>query len=202
MNKWYPDQIKVPDLSQQVLFMKTLYSSEDFFRYAEFGVYKGATADSICSNFPNAELHLFDYADVIEQVKLRLDIYKNNINYYGNSYKYNDSYNYSIIKIIENKKEFFDYCFLDGAHTIAIDALTFFLCDKLLKVGGYMDFDDYTWRLRGSSLDPSKVPEIYLQYTDEQIDSYQVKTIVDTLVKKDLRYEEVVKNKIYRKIKE
>jgi len=29
-----------------------------------------------------------------------------------------------------------------------------------------------------------------------------VKTIVDTLVKKDLRYEEVVKNKIYRKIKE
>lgn len=65
-----------------------------------------------------------------------------------------------------------------------------------------MDFDDYTWRLRGSSLDPSKVPEIYLQYTDEQIDSYQVKTIVDTLVKKDLRYEEVVKNKIYRKIKE
>lgn len=202
MNRWYPNQIKVPELSQQISFMETLFSSEDFFRYAEFGIYKGATADSICSSFPKAELHLFDYIDVIEQVKPRLDIYKNNINYYGNSYKYNDSYNYSLIKIIENKKEFFDYCFLDGAHTIAIDALTFFLCDKVLKVGGYMDFDDYTWKLRGSSLDPSKVPEIYSQYTDEQIDSYQVKIIVDTLVKKDLRYEEVVKNKIYRKIKE
>jgi hypothetical protein len=94
----------------------------------------------------------------------------------------------------------FDYCFIDGAHTVAIDALTYFLCDKLLKTGGYMDFDDYSWRLRGSSLDPSKIPAIAEQYTDEQIDAYQVKMIIEALVKRDVRYKEVIKDKIFRKL--
>jgi hypothetical protein len=103
--------------------------------------------------------------------------------------------------IAENKGALlFDYCFLDGAHTVAIDALNFFLCDRLLKVGGYMDFDDYTWRLRGSSLDPSKIPAIAEQYTDEQMDAYQVKMIVDQLVRPDPRYQEVLKDKIFQKI--
>jgi hypothetical protein len=42
---------------------------------------------------------------------------------------------------------FHDYVFLDGAHTFAIDALTFFLTDRLLKIGGHFDFDDYSWKL-------------------------------------------------------
>ena len=94
----------------------------------------------------------------------------------------------------------FDYCFLDGAHTFAVDALNFYLCDRLLAIGGYMDFDDYHWKLRGSSLDPSRVPEILLQYTDEQIEARQVKMIVDVLVRPDPRYQECVPNKVFRKI--
>jgi hypothetical protein len=66
-----------------------------------------------------------------------------------------------------NATPIFDYCFLDGAHTFSIDALNFFLCDKLTRIGGFIDFDDYNWTLRGSSLDPSKVPEIGEQYTAE-----------------------------------
>ena len=76
----------------------------------------------------------------------------------------------------------------------------FFLCDKLTRVGGFIDFDDYHWRLRGSSLDPSKVPEIAEQYTAEQIDSKQVQFIVDGLVKTDKRYQEIETNKSYRKV--
>ena len=94
----------------------------------------------------------------------------------------------------------FDYCFLDGAHTVAVDALTYLLCDKMLRVGGYIDFDDYNWRLRGSSLDPSRIPEIGDQYTEEQIDAFQVKMIIDALVRRDARYKEVVKDKIFQKI--
>jgi hypothetical protein len=63
-----------------------------------------------------------------------------------------------------------------------------------------MDFDDYTWRLRGSSLDPVKVPAIAAQYTDEQIDAQQVKMIVDHLVRPDRRYEAVLRNKVFRKV--
>lgn len=77
-------------------------------------------------------------------------------------HKFNDSYNWNLIKLFKSSgfQPIFDYCFLDGAHTFAIDALSFFLVDKLLKVGGYVDFDDYGWRLRNSSLDPEKIPEI------------------------------------------
>ena len=59
-----------------------------------------------------------------------------------------------------------------------------------------MDFDDYNWTLRGSSLDPTKVPQIAEQYTDEQIDSCQVQMIVDELVRRDGRYRQVFKDKI------
>ena len=97
-------------------------------------------------------------------------------------------------------KQLFDYCFLDGAHTFAIDALNFFLCDKLTRIGGFIDFDDYGWKIRGSSLDPIKVPAIKEQYTDEQIDSQQVALIIETLVKTDKRYKEIASNKIYQKL--
>ena len=64
-----------------------------------------------------------------------------------------------------------------------------------------MDFDDYNWRLRGSSLDPKNIPEIAHQYSDEQIDSFQVKMIVETLVRPRSDYREVVENKIFQKLK-
>ena len=106
------------------------------------------------------------------------------------------------MKLLEtNRSPIFDYCFLDGAHTFAVDALNFFLCDKLTKVGGYPDFDDYSWTLRDSSLDPKLVPAIGEQYTDEQIDSFQVAKIVNLLVEQDERYVTVFPKKIYQKVK-
>lgn len=204
-NSWYPDRLLVgPEGTFQTYeFMKSVYGKYQHFSYAEFGIYKADTARHICEYFPNATLHLFDFVDVVSNAKDKLSIFQNKIFYYGNTQKYNDSYNWSLLKLIEHQKNepLFDYCFLDGAHTFAIDALNFYLCDILLRPGGYIDFDDYNWRIRGSSLDPSKIPEIKLQYTDEQIDSQQVKLIVDHLVKSDNRYQEIRIDKIFQKTK-
>lgn len=201
---WYPSKVSVgPDGTAGTYeFMKSVFKSGQHFSYAEFGIYLADTARNICNLFPNSTLYLFDYYNAIELAKEKLAVFRNKIHYFGNTQKYNNSYNWSLIKLISenNGAQLFDYCFLDGAHTVAIDALNFFLCDKLLRVGGYMDFDDYEWRLRGSSLDPSKLPIIADQYTDEQIDAFQVKMIVDELVRRDPRYKEVVKNKIFQKI--
>jgi hypothetical protein len=101
--------------------------------------------------------------------------------------------------LISSKPELkFDYVFLDGAHTLAIDGLTFFICKRMLSDGGYIDFDDYNWRIEGSSLDPTKVPEISLMYTKEQISDYQVKRIVDTFVKTDSDFTEIIHDKVYK----
>lgn len=204
MDDWYPSKLVVGSegTTSTYAFMKTVFDRDQEFRYAEFGIYMGDTARNVCELFPNCELHLFDYTRAVQRAEAKLMAYPNRISYFGNTQKFNDSYNWSLMKLIGQHEgaPIYDYCFLDGAHTVAVDALNFFLCDRLLKVGGYMDFDDYEWRLRGSSLDPAKIPAIGEQYTDEQIDAFQVRMIVDDLVRRDQRYEEVVKNKVFRKV--
>lgn len=201
---WYPNTLKVSGNGTEgtIFCLKKIYEPQQPFCYAEFGIYKADTARRVCESFPNATLHLFDYENAIEEAKAKLRHFPNKVHYYSNSQKYNDSYNWNLglLSLERGGLPLFDYCFLDGAHTFAIDALNFFLCDRLTRVEGFIDFDDYDWRLRGSSLDPSKVPEIAEQYTAEQIDSKQVQLIVDGLVKTDQRYKEVVRNKLYRKI--
>jgi hypothetical protein len=81
-----------------------------------------------------------------------------------------------------------------------VDALTAFLADRMLKVGGYLDFDDYDWTFCASpSCNPTVFPLTRKLYTAEQIASKQVKMIVDLLIRRDPRYQEVVANKIFQK---
>jgi len=200
---WYPKGIHVGEQGtpSTYLFMEKEFDRMRHFSYAEFGIYQADTARNVCERFPNSTLYLFDFQDSVDQAKGKLAQFANRIFYYGNTQRFNDSYNWSLMELLQyNPGPIFDYCFLDGAHTFAVDALNFFLCDRLTRVGGYIDFDDYDWSLRGSSLDPAKVPEIELQYTSEQIDAKQVALIIDLLVKPDNRYREVVTNKIFQKI--
>lgn len=200
---WYPTSLRVsPEGTPATYeFMATVFDAQAHFHYAEFGIYRGDTAVQVAQRFPNAVLHLFDFHETLDEARPKLQGLPNRVHWYGNSQRYNDSYNWSLMQLIATQRgrPLFDYCFLDGAHTVAVDALNFFLADRLLNTGGYMDFDDYTWRLRGSSLDPEKVPAIAAQYTDEQIDAQQVKLIVEHLVRPDRRYEEVLRNKVFRK---
>lgn len=82
-----------------------------------------------------------------------------------------------------------------------LGALTAFLADRMLKVGGYLDFDDYNWTLLGSPSQNSKsFPLTRKLYTAEQIATEQVKMIIDLIVRRDPRYREVVANKIFQNL--
>lgn len=200
---WYPKTLGVlPQGSGAYDFMMKTIPRDAAFHYAEFGIYQGSTALHVANLFPRCTLHLFDFADTLQEAADRFKDLPNKVHTYGNTQKYCDSYNWPLMKLIEKAdgQYMFDYCFLDGAHTIAVDALTFFLCDKLLRPGGFMDLDDYGWRQRGSSLDPARIPVTAELYTDEQIDAYQVKMLVDIIVRKDKRYKEVLPNRIFQKI--
>ena len=171
--------------------------------YAEIGVYEGDTTLEIAMVLDGAgELHLFDFEDRVETVATRLrEAGHENFVAHANSRRLLDSYNWSLMQLLQDHETpIFDYVFLDGAHTWALDALALFLIDRLLQPGGYIDFDDYTWTLRNSpSMNPSAFPEVEQLYTDDQIDTAQVALVVDLLVKLDPAYEEVVPNKIFRK---
>ena len=172
-------------------------------RYAEIGVYKGHTALKIAALLGGeGEIHLFDYEDRVRDVHHRLLVAGHgNVVAHANSRRLLDSYNWSLMRVLaEHGGPVYDYVFLDGAHTWAHDALAFFLIDRLLLPGGYVDFDDYSWSLRDSpSMNPRVFPDVEVLYSDEQINATQVALVIDLLVRADDRYDEVVPNKIFRK---
>jgi predicted O-methyltransferase YrrM len=172
-------------------------------RYAEIGVYKGHTALAIAELLAgDGEIHLFDYEDRVAAVAAQLRAAgHDNVVTHPNSRRLMDSYNWSLMQVLAARGEgCLDYVFLDGAHTWVHDALAFFLADRLLAPGGYLDVDDYAWTLRASpSMNPQAFPDVERLYSDEQIDTRQVALVVDLLIRTDERYEELVENKVFRK---
>jgi Methyltransferase domain len=178
-------------------------ASTDARTIAEIGADQGATSDAILAWLGGrGVVHLFDFEDCLDRVTQRLSAnHLTNFVAHGNSRRTLDSYNWSLMRMLQqNPAPLFDYVYLDGAHTWAIDALTFFLIDQLLKPGGYIDFDDYHWTIDGSpTVNPRVYPRMREMYTEEQMQTSQVALIVDLLVRRPGRYEEVVPDKIFRK---
>ena len=171
--------------------------------YMEIGVYLGATASAVAEALGGeGELHLLDFDDRVTPVAERLQAEGHgNVVAHANSRRTLDSYNWSLMRLLrEGRAGTFDYVFVDGAHTWAHDALAFLLVDRLLKPGGHVDFDDYSWTLaRSPSMSPEAFPPTRRLYSDEQIEAQQVALVVDLLVRGDQRYEEVVEDKVFRK---
>jgi len=170
---------------------------------AEIGVYHGATSEAIARYLNGkGELHLFDFTDRVDDVVARLKTQGiNNVQGFGSSRRWLDSYNWQLMKVLqEHSTPIYDYVLIDGAHTWNVDGFTFFLIDRLLRPGGYIDFDDHDWTMAASpSLRPETFPATEFFHTPEQIETPQVSLIVDLLVRRDPRYEEIVPGKVFRK---
>ena len=195
----YSKYSAVVKATQTIEFLKTTKAQI----IGEIGVFKGGTSVEFakCLN-GKGQLHLFDFEDILTSVKQELNrMGYHNVIAHPNSRKTMDSYNWSIMKLLQAHKEpIFDYVYIDGSHTWAIDALTFFLIDKLLKTGGFLDFDESHWIMEDSvTMNPTSFPPVKKMFTSEQIETAQVDLIIDLLVKRDSRYTEVIPSKIFRK---
>lgn len=169
---------------------------------AEIGVEWGSTSEGILRHLNGrGELHLFDYEDRLAVVARRLrSLGFENFVEHGNSRKTLDSYNWSLMRLLESHAEpMFDYVFIDGGHSWPLDALAFLLADRLLKPGGYVDFDDYDWTFAQSpTMNPRAYPAVRKSFTREQLETPQIERVVELLVRR-MNYEEIVPNKIFRK---
>ena len=167
---------------------------------AEIGVGVGATTRQLANILEDrGELHLYDFHGKLAELLDDLEtLGHGNVKGFGNTTKHWDSYNWSLMKQIHaHTGPIYDYMYLDGSHTFLHDGLAFVLCDRLLKPGGCIDFDDYFWSLSGSKW-MADTRHDYL--TEEQIEAQQVKVVIETLVEPDPRYEEIVPHKLYRKV--
>ncbi len=57
------------------------------------------------------------------------------------------SYNWRLMKLIEDGRRRFDFCFIDGGHDWYNTGFAFFLVDKLIEPGGWILFDDLDWTM-------------------------------------------------------
>jgi predicted O-methyltransferase YrrM len=80
----------------------------------------------------------------------------------------------------------YDFIFIDGAHNWTIDACAFFLCEKLLTPGGWILFDDLTYRYR-TMIDLDGRTETggvsHHRMSEDEIDCPSVGRIFELLVK-------------------
>lgn len=96
-----------------------------------------------------------------------------------------DSYNWRLYKFLEQEDPpRFDLCYIDGAHSWAVDGLAFFLVDRLLKTGGWIIFDDLGWTFADFlKTVPPEHSGFILEMPVEERETAQVNKVFELLVK-------------------
>lgn len=97
------------------------------------------------------------------------------------------SYTWQLMKMLDQPSPpQFDFCFIDGAHSWAVDGFAFLLVDKLLKPGGWLLFDDLNWTYSTSfGLKNSKM---VATMSEEERITPQIKKVYELLVKPHPNY--------------
>lgn len=210
----WASNMTMPNIATLSFIENVLKEKKKPLNIAEIGIGAGATTYNIAKLMNNeGQLHIFDFENSVNDIAYLL---KNsgytNIVSHGCSTKYLDSYNWNLLKLIEENQTKFDYIYIDGAHNFPTDGLTFFLCDMLLNINGYLEFDDYDWTIQAhidaNSKKYKEDPEQFFgsfikrskeSFTEEQLKTKQVKLIVDLLVKNTHRYIEIAPNRLFKK---
>ncbi len=91
------------------------------------------------------------------------------------------SYTWRLMRFLqEGRRDYFDFIYIDGAHTWTVDGLAFYLGALLLRPGGWILFDDLDWTLETSSI---RAEPWVKRLPLEERQSPQVRLIWDLLVK-------------------
>lgn len=164
-------------------------------KYCELGCNWGHTAETVAAALTKgSQMHLFDYDSNIEITKSRMSHYEKELDifYYPNSFKERDNYCWNLAKLIDLRKQSFDFVFIDGSHDFTIDGLAFFLCDLLLEENGIMYFDDLDWSFDDSSTINRRVhPKTGKWYTDDQTKLSQNNLFCNQVVANVKRYKKL-----------
>ena len=177
---------------------KVVEGSKGPIRIAEIGVDRGATTWEVAKLLRGGDVYdLFDREDCALFKKLQelVNISQCSINVHGNTRKIFDSYAWSLARIFMEALakgecgEIYDAVYLDGAHTFPVDAPAACVLKEMVKVGGYLVFDDMRWSLRSSPT--MNTPAVAELYTDEQMEAAHVEMIVNLFLRTDARFTEL-----------
>src|SRR5437764_14797386 len=118
------ETVSIPNRNAAAVIQALCSAGNDTPVVAEIGVGIGATSLAIAALLDNrGELHLFDFeAKVDELVSDLAGGGFTNIRGFGNTDRHWDSYNWTLGRmILDEKRNVYDYIYIDGAHTFVVD---------------------------------------------------------------------------------
>lgn len=159
------------------------YKDKPNLRFLQLGVFTGDATVWLCNNILTDDtsklIDVDTWGGSDEKSHAEMDfsdvqrVYKEKVAELSVVSVVSDTTSY-LIRQQDYSKESFDFIYIDADHTSVAVLMDAELSWPLLKVGGVMAFDDYTW---GRDLPPSKTPRPgILLFTDHH------KNNIDTLV--------------------
>ena len=180
-----------------IVFLEELLSyTEKPINVAEIGIGVGATSVEIAKRLREFDsYYFFSYQEDVNALDADLkatDYCKCKLYPMGNSTATYDSYSWALSSLCLENNVFFDLVYLDGAHSFFHDALATVLLKRLIKPGGILIFDDVFWSHQKSPTQNSKVcPKNLEDYTQEQLETEQIKRVIDLFMENDDEWERI-----------
>ncbi len=163
----------------------------------EVGVGIGATSLPMARKLAGrGQIHFYDFADRLASLQEKLDAAEiSNASYFPNSSITLDSYVWTLLhnwrRLQQGETRFvYDFVFFDGSHLMHHDAAATVLLKQMIKPGGILLLDDYSWSLAKSPThNPEKRPDLLKHFTKEQIEVSHVAIICEIMLDQDDGFE-------------
>jgi predicted O-methyltransferase YrrM len=181
----------VPHMSKnEGTLIYNMIHDNDIFKILELGTAHGTgscyMAAALDEKGKGSVLTIDNKSALIREPNVHELIKKCNLEKYVTPVFANSSYNWELMKLIEQQTKdgfcepIFDLCYIDGSHNFEIDCCAFFLVDKLLKPGGLILFDDLNWTYAES---PSlKNTDLVKQMAEDEKTTPHIQKLVELIV--------------------
>lgn len=189
---------KYPNLKymnhSQAVYMRDLILSNNLQNLCELGHYHGKSSAylaSILKERGSGKLTTYDLTSTTVKPCIQDLLTEFDLQEWVNVVLSAEGYIWDLVEHIKQQPENkFDFCYLDGGHTLESTGLGFTLINILLRPGGYIVLDDVKWTINSSPAYAAYKKRL----TEKQLNAHNVEMVCDYIIENS-GYQLIERNK-------